>query len=114
MRVLVAIDLNDADLAEAYGDDPVTTPVLDGSGWDELCASLDARAAEFYCGRNNHPVRGHVIAVGNLSGDGAVEALLDAAEVGAQGIEPDDLRYHVEGSLVTFRQHFEAQTEASA
>lgn len=106
MRYLVAIDLDDAQLTDAYGGDPNTTDVLAGSGFDDLVASLDARADEFYCGPHDIPVRGTVVAVADFSGK-ALGALLDAADVGAEGIEPEDVRHHVEGSLITFRQMFE-------
>lgn len=102
MRVLVAIELDDDDVTAAYGN----APWLD---WDDMCASLDARFSEFFMGSRSTPVRGHLLAACDVSGPDALRDLLDAAEVGAEGIEPPFSRYHVEGSLATFRQHAEAQ-----
>lgn len=110
MRVLIAVDLNDDDLSQAYGADVRTTDAVAGAGWDDLCASLDARMDEAgYFGRHNMPVRGRLLAAADFSGAEALPALLDAAEVGADGIA-EDVAGHVQGSLVTFRQHLEAQT----
>lgn len=108
MRVLIALDLDDGDLTEALGSDPNTTAALAGSGWDDLCNSLDARVSEFYIGPHHAAVRGRVVAAADFSGPDALPALLDAAEVGVEGVEPEDVAVHVAGSLVTFRQHFDA------
>jgi hypothetical protein len=127
MRLLIALDLNDDDLADAYISEerrgrvlrvpgnPKTAEeasiALAGSNWDDLCASLDARFDEFYCGPHNETVRGRLLAAADFSGD-AMHELLSAADIGADGIEPEDARAHVIGSLTTFRQHFEAQEGA--
>lgn len=115
MRILLAIDLNDDDLTAAYGSDPRTTAVLAGEGWDDLVSSLDARLTEAYFGPNDTPVRGRVMAAADFS-DEALPALLDAAEVGAEGVGEvydEAVADHVWGSLATFREHLAARTSAN-
>jgi hypothetical protein len=108
MRVLVAIDLNDEDLREAYGyaEDGDYLGLTDPSQWDDLFNSLDARASEFFCGKGDAPVRGRVATFGDFTD--VLPMLLDAAEVGAEGIETDGDRDHVTGSIQTMRQYLDA------
>lgn len=109
MRILLALDLNDADVAEAYPSDPNRTGWA--SEWDDLAASVAARLGydgtgeAIYAGPHDTPVRGRMVAMCDVTG--VLPELLDAAEVGADGITPEDARYAVEGSLVTFRQHLD-------
>lgn len=101
MRILTVIDLNDDDLTKAYGADPRVTSIDD----DDLLRSLDARAQEFYCGKHDDPVRGRVVAVGDITD--VLPELLDAIEVGADGVSdtaPDYKRGHILGSLISMRQ----------
>lgn len=93
---LIALELNDEDLTKAYPDG------IDGSGFEDLHASLDARAQEFFCGTHNDPVRGKVTAVADVS-DGILKHLLDSVEVGVDGLDVLESA-SVLGSLQTFRQ----------
>lgn len=84
MRVLVAIDLNDADLDEAYGASRTLTPDV----WSDVRASLDARLTEAgYFGDMSYPVRGAVTTAAVV--EDLLPILLDCAEVGVEGY-PDD------------------------
>lgn len=100
MRVLIAVDLNDADLTEAFGYNLMETNL--GREWDDIVDSIAARLDEAgYMGPDGMPVRGTLVAaceVTDVLGD-----ILDAAEVGADGLE-DDTRSHVIGSLRTMQQ----------
>lgn len=109
MRVLVAIDLSDDNLTEAYGMDPRTATM--GHEWDDLFVSLGARFSEFYCGAHDTPVQGRIVTMGDFTGDDALRDLLDAAEVGTEGIDDEYRRGHVTGSLVTMRQFLDNDAE---
>lgn len=98
MQYLIAIEIPDVALHEAYGPD-LATPYFD----DDLVASLHARLDEVYAGPDNHPVKATVLAVGDFTG--VVPLALDAMEVGIEGYEGGEHDVsHVYGSLLTMRQ----------
>jgi hypothetical protein len=100
MRVLIALDLSDTDLAEAYG----TADLTDPAAQDDLILSLAARLEEAgYFGTLSTPVAGRVLAVGDITGDGTIEGLLDAAEVGADGLD-QSTGGHILGTIADLRQ----------
>lgn len=82
MRVLIALDLNDEDLAEAYDGAPVDA--------DDLRLGLRARLGydgtgeAIYCGRGDMPIRGQMLSAQDVTG--ALDMVLSAAEVGAEGM----------------------------
>lgn len=96
MQILLAIDMDDAAVAEAYGDE-IGTPYAD----DDLVASYVARLDEVYLGRDNWPVKGRVLALGDFTS--VLDGALDAMEVGADGLDDSDAG-HVLGSIATMRQ----------
>jgi hypothetical protein len=99
MRVLIALDLADLDLAEAYGTADLTNP----DDQDDLVRSLAARLEEAgYFGTLSTPVTGRVLGVGDVSGD-ALTDLLDAAEIGAEGL-PVGRAGHLVGTILDLRQ----------
>lgn len=104
MRVLVAIDLNDDDLTAAYGVSLLETSI----DWDDLAASVVARADEFYCGPRDNPVRGRVVSIGDVTGH-AFGDMLDCAEIGVEGLISNDADRgaHVLGTLIEMEQMFE-------
>lgn len=97
MRVLIALDLNDDDLREAYGDGPVD------HHFDDVVASLDARLRDEagYFGSGDYPVRGPLVSACVI--DHALPHLLDCAEVGAEGSDHDDAQMVI-GAVQTMRQ----------
>lgn len=99
MRVLIALDLDDSDLAEAYG----TADLTDPAAQDDLVVSLSARLEEAgYFGTLSHPVRGRVLAVGDITGEHALTDLLDSAEIGADGL-PSPRAGHIVGTIMDLR-----------
>jgi hypothetical protein len=81
MRILIALDLNDDDLTEAYEGQPIS--------WRDMRASLDARLEEAgYFGSINHPVRGTVLGLADVSA--SLEHFLSATQVGLEGILDDE------------------------
>lgn len=108
MRLLIAIDLNDDDLTEAYGISPADGLGM-GHEWGDMLASLAVRLEEAgYFGRDNHPVRGHLMSACDVSGEHALGDLLKAASEGAWTIDTDERRNHIYGSLITFREMSDA------
>lgn len=104
MRVLIALHLDDHDLREAYG----TADLADPAAQDDLVLSLAARLEEAgYFGTLSHPVRGRVLGVGDVSGDHALTDLLDAVEVGADGL-PADRAGHLLGTTADLRQQIDS------
>lgn len=103
MRVIIALELSDEDLTEAYG----TADLTDPTDQDDLLRSLAARLEEAgYFGPVNMPVRGEVLAVGDVSGEHALGDLLDSAEIGADGLALQrgvDRRRHILGTLADIR-----------
>lgn len=111
MRILIAIDLNDDDLTDAYNFEQ-TPPSANpwGHEWDDLLASIDARLDEAgYMGRENVPVRGRLVAAAPI--DHGLPHLLDCAEVGVEGSDHPDAGL-VRGIIATLREH-EAATYTS-
>jgi hypothetical protein len=97
-RYLIAIDLNDADLAAAYPEDPQ----IAGHAFDDLAVSIGARLGEVFAGRHDAPVRGTLAAMCSI-GDDTLPDFISATEVGAEGIEDDNTRSLILGSCATMR-----------
>ena len=93
-RILIAVDIEDAAMIDAYGSTDYDA--------DDLVASFDARLSEVYCGRDDVPVRAAVVALGDFSA-GALWSLIQAAEVGADGLD-EEQQHIVNGSLATMSQ----------
>jgi hypothetical protein len=99
MRVLIALDLSDTDLVEAYG----TADLTDPAAQDDLILSLAARLEEAgYFGTLSTPVAGRVVAVGDVTN--VLEEFLDATEVGAEGRDDQPIYGHVLGTVADIRQ----------
>jgi len=84
-RILIAVDIEDAAMIDAYGSTDYDA--------DDLVASFDARLSEVYCGQHDVPVRAAVVALGDFSA-GALWSLIQAAEVGCDiiTVTPDLLK----------------------
>ena len=103
MRVLIVVDLDNDDLAEAYGFDGPPGEQPWGTEFDDLEQSLAARLDEAcYAGRRDVPVKGHLEAAAII--DDGLKHLLDCAEVGVEGADhPDDGL--VSGTIAHLRQY---------
>ena len=104
--VLIALKVNDDDIVTAYNEPYVGAN--NPANWDDLILSLEARLEEFFCGKDNYAVRGDLIAVADFTG--VLDDLLNAAEVGVDGIDDADDRGHVQGSLIEFRLQAETKS----
>lgn len=94
-RILIALDLDDADLTAAYGDD------LDV---DDLYRSLEARLEEVYLGTNPPvPAYGRLVTVGDVTD--VLPEFLDAAERGARTTAVTmAVGGHITGTVATMRE----------
>lgn len=105
MRVLVAVDLDDNDLTDAYGYDLRDRNL--GHEWDDIHASIAARLGEAgHFGPTNTPVRGRVVAVGDVTN--CLEEFLASAEIGAEGHDDQPIAGHILGTIATMRQSLDA------